>query len=438
MDFVLFLLVNLTLFVRPAELIPALEGVPIYNYLILATLAACLPRFARQLQPEQLARTPITACIVAMIPAVAISHLMHFDLYSARVGTFAFLKLVVYYMVLMAVVNTTQRIRALLYAVALFASISSTIAVLHYYGVIDVPSITLARENQIDPETDEPFVIPRLCSTGVFGDPNDLSMLAVACIVICLFGMDDKRLGIFRIAWTIPLALFFLTLVLTKSRGGMLAFATAAGLLCYMRFGFWKTAIVAGIAIPVLLATVGGRQADLSGGMSGGTGQARLELWSGGLTLLKGSPLFGIGYQSYGDEVGQVAHNSFVHVFVELGLFGGALFLGAFWFAALSFWKISRRISAEYQFTTTLAFRRQLPYLLTILCGFSVSMFSLSRAYVEPTYLALGMANAYFVEARRLGIPTPVRLTPQRLGELLAVSIAFLLFIYLFLRFNLR
>jgi hypothetical protein len=65
-------------------------------------------------------------------------------------------------------------------------------------------------------------------------------------------------------------------------------------------------------------------------------------------------------------------------------------------------------------------------------------MFSLSRAYVEPTYLALGMANAYFVEARRLGIPTPVRLTPQRLGELLAVSIAFLLFIYLFLRFNLR
>ena len=33
---------------------------------------------------------------------------------------------------------------------------------------------------------------------------------------------------------------------------------------------------------------------------------------------------------------GLVAHNSFVHAFVELGLFGGTFFFGCFFFTALS------------------------------------------------------------------------------------------------------
>ena len=46
--------------------------------------------------------------------------------------------------------------------------------------------------------------------------------------------------------------------------------------------------------------------------------------------LLRQAPLFGIGVGKYEDEVGLVAHNSFVHAYTELGIFGGALFLGAF------------------------------------------------------------------------------------------------------------
>jgi len=78
------------------------------------------------------------------------------------------------------------------------------------------------------------------------------------------------------------------------------------------------------------------------------------------------------------------------------------------------------------------------PFLVTMLCGYSVSMFSLSRAYVEPTYLALGVANAYFLESGRMGIPAPVRVNFRRMGELAAVSIGFLMFAYLFIKINIR
>ena len=438
MDFVLFLLVNLTLFVRPGELIPALDGLPIYNYLILATLASALPRVAEHLRPERLAREPMTACILAMIPVIALSHLTHFDLWSARLGAITFSKSVVYYLVLISVVNSSERLRIFLYAIALFAALNSTIAILHYYGIVGVESIKVTEERMIDPETDEPYVIPRLCATGIFGDPNDLSMITVAGVVICLLAMDDKRMGLFRVAWTIPLALFFATLVLTKSRGGMLAFAAAAMMLSYLRFGKWKTAAAGALLLPALALGVGGRQTDMSSGIQGGTGQSRIELWADGLVELKSAPIFGIGFNSYSDHAGLVAHNSFIHAFVELGLIGGGLFLGAFWFAALSFWKISKRMRAEYRLTTNSTFRRMHPFLITMLCGYSVSMFSLSRAYVEPTYLALGVANAYFLEARRMGIPTPVRVNARRMGELACVSIGFLLLVYLFIKINIR
>ena len=438
MDFILFLLVNLTLFVRLSELIPGLEGLPIYNYLILATLISALPRVAERLRPERLAREPMTACVLALIPAVILSHFTHLDLWGMRTGAIDIAKSVAYYLVLIAVVNSTERLRIFLYAIALFAAVNSTIGMLHFFGIIDVDAISVTMEQLIDPETGEPFAVPRLCATGIFGDPNDLSMITVAGIVICLLGMDDKRMGVFRIAWTIPLALFFATLVLTKSRGGMLAFAAATMVLSYLRFGTWKTLAAALVLLPLLAFGVGGRQTDLSGGFEGGTGQDRVEIWYAGLVALQSAPLFGIGFKSYGDQLGLVAHNSFVHAFVELGLFGGGLFLGAFWFAALCFWKIRKRIQSDYRFTTSVSFRRLHPFLVTMLCGYSVSMFSLSRAYVEPTYLMLGVANAYFAEAGRMGVPASVRVNPRRICELAGVCVGFLLFIYLITKISLR
>src|SRR5689334_11470998 len=60
---VLFLLLNAVLILRPADIVPELEGLPIYNVVILSCLVASLPAVLYQLRPGVLAQRPITVCV---------------------------------------------------------------------------------------------------------------------------------------------------------------------------------------------------------------------------------------------------------------------------------------------------------------------------------------------------------------------------------------
>ena len=103
-----------------------------------------------------------------------------------------------------------------------------------------------------------------------------------------------------------------------------------AGLLAlfYMRFGIAKTALLGMVFMPLLLVVFAGRMTDISA--SEGTGQSRIQLWSDGLTYFQQAPLFGIGMDAYTTISSHVAHNSYIHSYVELGMLGGTLFVGAF------------------------------------------------------------------------------------------------------------
>jgi len=87
-----------------------------------------------------------------------------------------------------------------------------------------------------------------------------------------------------------------------------------------IRFGWLRTLFLSAVALPILFVVLGGRQTSFSA--SENTGQSRIQLWSDGLENLKQNPLFGIGKDKYSDYSGHVAHNSFLHAFTELGLFG--------------------------------------------------------------------------------------------------------------------
>jgi len=436
-DFILFLLVNFTLFVRPGEVFPALAEVPLYNCLILATLVLVAPRVVETLRPERLSRDPITTCVLGMIPAILLSRLRHLDLSEAQFRTFEFGKIAIYYLILNAIINTTGRLRAFLYAIALFATISSGLALLHHWEVIYVPTIATAIESDVDPETGDLYQIARLCATGIFADPNDLSMFAIFATVICLSGLGDKQLSLLRFLWLAPLAVLLTAIAYTQSRGGMLALVAALGTFSYLRFGKWKTLTAALVVLPVLIA-LGGRQTNVGAGFSGGTGDERLKLWSEGLVVLRKFPLFGIGAGQYVEEAGQVAHNSFVHCFVELGLVGGTIFLGAFWFAVISLWRLRPFLCGAMQNLTSESYRRLHSYLMAMVCGYSVSMLSLSRSYVVPTYLVLGVANVYCRQSQNQGIPVLVPLDQRRIGQLLLVAVLFLAAIQTVIKIKLR
>src|SRR3954452_8179869 len=75
----LFLLLNATLFMRPAEIVPQLEGWPIYNAIILCCLALALPQMLQRLQGRSLLADPITLCVFGILPAIVLSLLAQGD-----------------------------------------------------------------------------------------------------------------------------------------------------------------------------------------------------------------------------------------------------------------------------------------------------------------------------------------------------------------------
>jgi hypothetical protein len=437
-EFFLFLLVNFTLFVRPTDFVQGYEELSVYNYVLLVALVAAAPKIVNHCVSGRLFHDPIVVCVLGLVPAIALSHLCRLDTYSARTGALEFCKVVIYYLMLISVVNSTQRLRIFLYAVALFAVVTSAIALLNYFDVVEVTALRIMQESHADAETGEISRIPRLCATGVFNDPNDLAMVSVFSMVICAMGLADNRQGLLRIVWLVPLAVLFVTLFQTKSRGGLLAFVCAAGALSYFRFGLLKSACVGLLAVPALAFAIVNRQADLSGAMSRGTGHSRIQLWAEGLIAMRQSPFFGIGSSTYADQCGQVAHNSFINSFVELGLFGGALFLGAFWFSGLSLWKLGRGQSSPLLLFTSDSFRKMQPFLLAGVVGFFVSQLSISRAYVIPTYIVIGAANVYSLELQRQGLPPVLDWNLRRIGQLLLLSALYLGAVYTFIRVGFR
>jgi hypothetical protein len=136
-----------------------------------------------------------------------------------------------------------------------------------------------------------------------------------------------------------------------------------------------------------VLFAVGGRQGNISGG---GTAHDRLIFWSSGLIELFRRPLYiptGLGGGWFTDEFGLVAHNSFVQAYVEFGVLGGGAFLGAFALAVIMTYRLGRGIHAP---AWAVDARH---YVVALLVGYAIGCYSLTRNFVIPTYLTLGMAS---------------------------------------------
>jgi O-antigen ligase len=183
-----------------------------------------------------------------------------------------------------------------------------------------------------------------------------------------------------------------------------------------------------------MLFLFSGRQTNIDLSNPEDTAQARILAWRDGLELFKGSPLFGIGTGQYVEEVGLVAHNSFVHCFTELGALGGMLFTGAFF---LSAWHLHRVGSAGRDILDPEVLRLR-PYLLAGLLAYIFGMLSLSRDYIVPTYMMLGMASAYVgmpAVAGRVALPG---MTPRLVAILAGISLLTLASLFIFVRFFAR
>jgi O-antigen ligase len=232
----------------------------------------------------------------------------------------------------------------------------------------------------------------------------------------------------------VPLGLCGYAELLTYSRGGFLGLLTGLGVLFAMRYGWRKSLLLGALLLPVLWFLFTGRATDLSTANQG-TGQERIQLWSIGLQKLRDSPLFGIGKDQFSLESGDTGlgvHNSFLHCFAELGVFGGMCFLGVFYLAFLSLYRIGK--SQDGVLAPEL--KRMQPFLTAVLAAHAACLMTISRNYIVPTYTVIGLVAAYINVAQAVPaavLPLP-RLDGRLVPRLAGASLAFLVCLWVFVR----
>lgn len=145
--------------------------------------------------------------------------------------------------------------------------------------------------------------------------------------------MTENRIAS-RLAWSCLLALSLATLVVSGSRGGMVAALAGAAIVVLLRYRRAIWILPAGVAIAVasLLGPwgIGGTLVRLLT-VGSGNDQGRLPVWEASLHAIWQSPWTGHGIGSFpsayvrmpgGDAFANGTHNTFLQVWLDFGLLG--------------------------------------------------------------------------------------------------------------------
>lgn len=185
------------------------------------------------------------------------------------------------------------------------------------------------------------LVAPRVTEGRIFVsgtyDSNDLALLMAMSIPL-LFYWFESQIGIKKIFIISTLILMTIVVLKTGSRGGILTLLAVIGIILY-RKGFSYTAKKIPLLIIILLIAFSYTPMDLRERYSdffamkqdyNSTAQGgRLEIWKRGLLLMVKHPVIGTGVGTYTIADGSTheggkwstAHNSFLQIGVELGIF---------------------------------------------------------------------------------------------------------------------
>ena len=299
MAFVLFLIVNAALFVRPAEIVPAMLGWEIYFYVIVACFVVAIPDVLRHFASQPLESQPITLCVFGLALVIPVPFLLAGDAAEAYRTSMIYTKIVVYYVLFISLVTTPARLRTLLICILTFAGLVTTLAILRFHDVIELNTIESLKDSMSGRYGDT-IAFKRLQGTGIFKDPNELCVMLAALLPACLYFLLTDR-NVFLRALCLPLVpLFAYAVFLTQSRGGFIAFAGGLGVLVWMRFGWKRAALIGTIGLPVLLVLFAGRQTEIS--TTANTAPTRVELWRDWFMVFRENVIFGNGMSAQKGE----------------------------------------------------------------------------------------------------------------------------------------
>ena len=364
--------------IRPFEFLPALQGIPLL--LIVCCLGLLSGIFS--LINGQTKWFETETFMLGFMVAIFFSHASHLYLGGALASVEKFLPIFLGYFLVSFSVTTRKQIVFVLYLVAFCACFVAVEGCLEYTRGVSYFGIEPLMENYwFDGQR---LTHARIKWLGPFSDPNDLAMLLVIPIPFLL--------SRFKQSWVVSLgalgviALLILGIFYTNSRGGMLSLFVAISVYFILRFRN-KYGLALGVILGLCLLILGpSRMNDISAG--GSSAQGRLEAWYEGFQMFKQNPFFGVGKGMFTDFNELTAHNSFVLVMAELGMFGLFFFTGLFW---IPLKKFKRFLWDEGRNSLSVEDIALLSALAASFAAVMTSMFFLSRSYILVPYLLIAL-----------------------------------------------
>lgn len=272
---------------------------------------------------------------------------------------------------------------------------------------------------------------PRLRGLGVLGDPNIFAQYLLALFPM-LFVSNRPRGMRFGYVFAVPIAILFLVAVyLTGSRGAILGVFVLIGL--YLESRFKKKGLITGIILGVG-GVIALNLSGMSRGITVGGGSDRLMLWSEGIGLLKTSPLWGLGYTSFADEVQMTAHNSYLLCAVEAGVIGLFFWMGIMLITIRQLRIVSNSVAAKPtpgEKAPDPVLARWAEAVKKSVIVYLFTAYFLSCTYQMFLYLLVGVAGAIFCAySEKPEHPGPFRfLNWQRQALAFSVGILFLIWV---------
>jgi len=202
---------------------------------------------------------------------------------------------------------------------------------------------------------------------GTFGNPNFASAFLGCSAVAAVVLMINSRIFL-KILLLTQILLSLVLIANSNSSQGLMAFAVGVTTLLigftYVKFRKYFLLTLAGSAVAGSIGLAGLLNMGPLSFLYQGSIAARGDYWRAAIRMWEGSPLFGVGFDSYGDYFGtnrdlaQVlgrgfltnsdnAHNTFLHLLATSGVVGFAFYLMIHVFVLLIAIRTLRRASAE-------------------------------------------------------------------------------------------
>jgi O-antigen ligase len=191
-----------------------------------------------------------------------------------------------------------------------------------------------------------------LAGDEAFADPNFFAASLLLPLALAIAGVIISRTLTARLAAGAAIAITGATIMLTVSRGSLVALTVMLLLLFIGVNARWQILVVIGVVAGLTLVMPEAffdRIGRLVEGVDS-TGSGRTEIWAVGLEMLRDNAILGVGFAnfmtSYGVEahVGprggyRGAHNTYLGLWAELGVIGLLVLLTAL---ALHLWRAQR------------------------------------------------------------------------------------------------